>query len=105
VSPLAASGLPIGGQSFFTVSGELRVPVAGPVGTVVFADVGNAWEATWTLSSDLRADAGVGLRYASRLGLLRLDFASQLTTLEGLRLNSERRDRSWRIQFGIGHTF
>jgi outer membrane protein insertion porin family len=105
VSPLAASGLPIGGQSFFTVSGELRVPVAGPVGTVVFADMGNAWEATWTLSSDLRADAGVGLRYASRLGLLRLDFASQLTTLEGLRLNSERRDRSWRIQFGIGHTF
>ena len=105
VSPLSASGLPIGGHSFFAASGELRLPVAGPVGAVGFLDAGNVWEQTWTLGSELNADAGLGLRYSSRFGLFRIDVARQLTTVEGLRIDGEPRDRRWRIQFGLGHAF
>jgi outer membrane protein insertion porin family len=104
VSPYSAS-LPIGGQSLFATSGEIRVPVAGPVGAVVFVDAGNVWENAWTLSLDVHASVGVGIRYRSRFGLLRLDFAHQLTTVEGLRVDGEPQNRRWRMHFGIGHAF
>jgi outer membrane protein insertion porin family len=104
VSPYSAS-LPIGGQSLFAASGEIRLPVAGPIGAVVFADAGNVWEDAWTLSLDVHSSAGVGVRYRSRFGLLRLDFGHQLTRVDGLRIDGEPQDRRWRIHFGIGHAF
>ena len=104
VSPYTGS-LPIGGQSLFTTSGEIRFPVAGPLGAVVFADAGNIWEDAWALSRDVHSNAGVGVRYRSRFGLLRLDFAQQLTTVAGLRVDGRPQDRRWRMHFGIGHAF
>ena len=105
VSPLSAAGLPIGGQSLFATTGEVRVPVLGPVGAVVFADAGKVWEDAWALSADLLADGGVGVRYRSPFALLRFDAAYQFTTVRGLRIDDDRRDRRWRIHFGIGHSF
>lgn len=105
VSPLSAAGLPIGGQSLFATSGEVRVRVVGPVGAVVFVDGGNVWEDAWALSRDLHSDVGVGVRYRFPFALLRFDFAHQFTIIEGLQIDGERLDRRWRIHFGIGHTF
>jgi outer membrane protein insertion porin family len=105
VSPLSAAGLPIGGQSLFATSGEIRIPVTGPVGAVLFVDAGKVWENAWALARDLHSDAGVGVRYSSPFALLRFDFAYQLTTLDGLQIDGKRPDRRWRIHFGIGHTF
>ena len=104
VSPYAQS-LPIGGQSLFATSAEIRLPLAGPVGAVVFVDAGNVWEDAWAGSLDVQSDAGLGVRYSSRFGLLRLDFAHQLTTVEGLRVDGKPQDRRWRVHFGIGHAF
>ena len=104
VGPYAAS-LPIGGQSLFAMSGEIRVPVAGPVGAVAFVDAGNVWEHSWALSLDVHSNVGLGVRYRSRVGLLRLDVGHQLTTVEGLRVDGQPQDRRWRIHFGIGHAF
>jgi hypothetical protein len=73
VSPLSAAGLPIGGQSLAAASGELRLPVIGPLGAVGFVDVRNVWEKAWTLSSRLHADGGLGVRYRSPFGLLRFE--------------------------------
>lgn len=105
VSPLSAAGLPIGGESLFATSGEIRLPVIGPIGAVLFVDAGKVWENAWTLSRDLHSDAGVGVRYRSPFALLRFDVAHQFTKVEGLQIQGERRDRRWRIHFGIGHTF
>ena len=105
VSPRSRSGLPIGGQSLFATSGEIRLPVAGPVGAVLFVDAGNVWEDTWALSRRLHWDTGAGLRYSSPFGLIRFDFAHQLTTVEGPAISGEPQDRRWRMHFGIGHTF
>lgn len=105
VSPLSAAGLPIGGESLLATSGEVRFPVIGPVGAVLFVDAGKVWENAWALARDLHSDAGVGLRYRSPFALLRFDFAYQFTTVEGLQIQGERLDRRWRMHFGIGHTF
>ena len=105
VSPLSAAGLPIGGQSFVAATGELRIPLAGPLGTVVFIDGGNVWEKAWNLTSDLQANGGVGVRYRSPIGLLRFDVGYQFTTVEGLRIDGEPRTRRWRMHAGIGHAF
>jgi outer membrane protein insertion porin family len=105
VSPLSAAGLPLGGQSLFAITGELRVSLAGPVGAVVFADAGKVWEDAWALSRDLHSDGGIGFRYRSPFALLRFDVAYQFTTVAGLQISDDRRDRRWRIHFGIGHSF
>jgi translocation and assembly module TamA len=105
VSPLSATGLPIGGQSLATASGELRVPVVGPFSAVAFVDAGNVWEKAWTLSLPLHADGGIGARYRSPFGLLRFDVAWQFTTVEGLRTDGEPQTRRWRIHAGLGHAF
>lgn len=89
----------------FSTSGEIRFPIAGAVGAVVFVDAGNVWEDAWALSLDVHSNAGVGVRYRSRFGLLRLDFAHQLTTVAGLRVDGKPEDRRWRMHFGIGHAF
>ncbi|MBI3047726.1 MAG: BamA/TamA family outer membrane protein [Acidobacteria bacterium] len=105
VSPLSAAGVPIGGLSLLAASGELRVPVIGPLGAVLFVDAGNVWEDAWTASTNLHANGGVGARYRSRFGLLRLDFAYQFNTIEGLRIDGEPRSRRWRMHASIGHAF
>ena len=105
VSPLSAAGLPIGGQSFAAASGEVRVPLVGPLGAVLFADAGNVWEDAWTLSSDLHANGGIGVRYRAPFGQLRFDVGYQFTTVEGLQIDGKPRDRRWRVHAGLGHAF
>jgi len=105
VSPLSAAGLPIGGQSHAAASGELRLPVIGPLGAVAFVDAGNVWEKAWTLSSRLHADGGLGVRSRSPFGLLRFDVAWQFTTVQGLRIDGQARTRQWRVHAGLGHAF
>ncbi len=105
VSPRSPSSLPLGGQSFAVTSGELRIPVVGPFGAVLFVDAGNVWANTWALSARLRSDGGIGLRYRSPFGLFRLDFGYQFTPIEGLTVDGNPQNRRWRIHVDMGHTF
>jgi outer membrane translocation and assembly module TamA len=106
VAPLSGSGLPLGGNSLFEVSAEIRTRPFNRLGIVAFLDAGNVWSDAWTLRpSDLLYDAGPGVRYETPIGLIRLDVAYQLNRLEGLRIGGELQDRPWRIHFSIGQTF
>jgi outer membrane protein assembly factor BamA len=103
VSPLSEAGQPLGGQAFFATTAEVRVPILPALGAVVFADAGTAWRDAWTLRlNELQYDAGVGARYWSPIGLLRVDVGYQLTPIEALRMDGKPQDRRWRVHFGIG---
>jgi outer membrane protein assembly complex protein YaeT len=106
VSPLSGEGLPIGGHSFMNFSTELRVPLFGNLGAVLFLDGGNVWTDPWGFDfNDMRYDAGPGLRYNTPVGPFRIDFGYQLNKIDGLIINGEPEKRHFRVHFSIGHAF
>jgi outer membrane protein insertion porin family len=73
------SSVPIGGNFAFHITGEIRRDVWGPVGLILFVDAGNVWkdlESTEIL--DLYPSAGLGIRFLTLVGPLRVDFGYQL---------------------------
>jgi outer membrane protein assembly complex protein YaeT len=106
VSPLGESGLPIGGNSMFAFSSELRAALHGNLGGVIFLDAGNVWAAAWAIRlSDLRYAIGPGLRYQTPIGPIRFDFGYQLNPIPGLVVNGQPQARRWRVHFSIGQAF
>ena len=106
VSPLSGAGLPLGGHSFTNFSAELRVPVWGKLGGVLFVDGGNVWSNSWDLNlNDLRYDVGPGLRYNTPIGPIRADLGYQLNRIPGLLVNGEPEPRRFRFHFSIGQAF
>jgi outer membrane translocation and assembly module TamA len=106
VAPLNESGLPIGGLSFLNFSTEIRFPLVGKLGAVVFLDGGNVWTNPWDLNlNDLRYDAGPGLRYNTPIGPVRFDVGYQINPIPGLVVNGDSTPRKYRLHFSIGHAF
>lgn len=106
VAPLSGFGLPIGGTTFMNFSAEVRVPVWSALGGVVFLDGGNVWTDEWDFNvSDLRYNAGVGLRYTTPIGPIRADLGYQLNPIEGLRVKGTEQTRRFRFHFSIGQAF
>ncbi len=106
VSPLAGSGLPIGGKTMFNFSTELRMPIFGNLGGVVFLDGGNVWLRSWDFNfNDMRYDVGPGLRYDTKIGPIRVDLGYQLNPIPGLLVNGEPEPRQFRLHFSIGQAF
>lgn len=109
VAPLTAEGLPIGGFSMLESSGELRFsPEKSSFGVVGFIDAGNVWNKSWRVfANDLRADIGLGLRYRTVVGPIRLDVAYQLTPEEDLVIKGfgAGQYRRFRIHFSFGQAF
>jgi translocation and assembly module TamA len=88
----------IGGRSLFDGSLELRAKVTDTVGIVPFFDAGNAFEDSFpSFSAPLFMSTGLGLRYYTSLGPLRLDVAFPL--------NPRPSDSRWAIYVGIGQAF
>jgi outer membrane protein assembly complex protein YaeT len=81
------TGFPLGGNALFTNTFELRFPLFGDnVGGVLFHDAGNVYSSLNDLSfrfrqRDLRdfsymvQSAGIGIRYRTPIGPVRLDFS------------------------------
>ena len=106
VSPQNETGATIGGLVALEASGEVRFPLWGKLGGVVFVDSGNAWTEAAALQLDsLRTDIGTGLRYLSPVGPIRFDYGYQLTPIPGLLVNGEPESRHWRVHFSIGQAF
>lgn len=106
VGPLSDLGLPIGGNSLFEASTEVRFPITGNLRGVIFVDAGNVWRNAWEMNpDDLLWDAGPGLRYQTPFGPIRFDVAYQLKQLEGLRIDGTPQTRRWRMHFSIGQAF
>ena len=106
LSPLSASGEPVGGLSLLTATAEARFPIFNRLRGAVFVEAGNVWQDPWTMRlGDLRYDAGPGLRFDTPFGLVRLDFGYQLRPLDGLRIDGQPQTSRWRFSFGIGEAF
>ena len=106
VSPLGGEGTPIGGNSMMAFTSELRASVWSSLGGVLFIDGGNVWADDWSITlDDLRYAVGVGLRYSTPVGPIRLDWGYQLNPIEGLLVEGEQQSRPWRVHFSIGQAF
>ena len=76
---LNADGYPTGGNAMAVFNLELRTPHVKGVGLVGFLDAGNVFLRVSDLDlGELRASAGLGIRYRSPLGPLRLDVGFKL---------------------------
>lgn len=79
VGPLDDNGDPIGGRSLLEVSGEFRARVWGNFGVVPFIDGGTVYNSVVpNLTDTVRWGAGLGLRYYTAIGPVRVDLATPL---------------------------
>ncbi|MFA9461924.1 autotransporter assembly complex protein TamA [Thiohalorhabdus sp. Cl-TMA] len=97
LGPKDGEGNTIGGRYLLTASVEADYRVWGNFALATFYDAGNA-------SNDWPPEpveaVGFGVRYASPLGMIRLDFATPLD--EVLNDNLEEVAPAWRIHFSMG---
>jgi translocation and assembly module TamA len=91
-------GEPIGGRSLLEGSVEARIKVTDTIGVVPFLDAGTAFASSLPDGSErIRVAAGLGLRYHTGIGPIRLDVATPL--------GRERGDRPVAVYIGFGQAF
>ncbi|MFZ5708864.1 MAG: autotransporter assembly complex protein TamA [Pseudomonadota bacterium] len=94
--PVARVGTPIGGQSFVGFSGEARIAVSERIGVVGFYDAGFVSPTDFFGAGEWHSGAGVGLRYFTAIGPVRLDIAAPV---------SGRTGKGVQFYLGIGQAF
>ena len=80
VGPLDEDNDPLGGRSVIEFGGEVRVRITDTIGIVPFVEGGNVYVDMLpdVIDFDFRYGAGLGLRYYTAIGPLRLDVAVPL---------------------------
>ncbi len=97
LSPMR-NGRPIGGRSLIEGSLEARIRITDTIGIVPFIDAGGAFRESYPdFGERLRFAAGLGLRYHTGIGPIRLDVAIPLRKEEG--------QRGYGVYIGIGQAF
>lgn len=97
IGPRDAGNRPIGGASLLELGAEWRQRISGPWGGVAFVEAGSVSEDSFPGSGDFRIGAGLGLRYQTAIGPIRVDV--------GVPLNPERGDPAYALYVGIGQAF
>lgn len=98
LGPKGADGSPTGGNAFLMGNLELRFDVWKGFGLVTFLDGGNVWQKTEQFSpGQLKYTTGIGLRYNTPVGPLRVDY--------GFKLNRQTGESSGAVHFSVGHAF
>ncbi|XDA99950.1 autotransporter assembly complex family protein [Sulfitobacter sp. LCG007] len=88
----------VGGRSLLAVSAEMRFRTAGNLGYVVFADAAYVSEKEYPDGSgEWGTGAGVGLRYDTPIGPIRLDVAAPVSGRD--------KGKSVQVYIGIGQSF
>lgn len=82
LGPFDPEGNPVGGRSINEFAIEARYRF-GDFGIVPFFDAGNAYEGTFPTGKDLRYGAGIGGRFYTNFGPMRVDVATPLNPREG----------------------
>lgn len=93
---VTSDGVRSGGQGFAALSAEVRVRATENIGLVGFADAGYVSEGAFSGSSDWHAGAGVGLRYDTIVGPIRVDVGYPVAGDTG---------RGFQLYLGIGQAF
>jgi len=93
-------GVRSGGRGFAALSGEARTRVTDTIGIVAFADAGYVSENAIGGRSGWHAGAGLGVRYATPVGPLRVDLAVPVRRSE-----FDADARRVQIYIGIGQSF
>lgn len=93
LSPFSDKGYLLGGQVLAVASGEYNYEVLEGLRLAAFADVGSAYDKQF--SNDTKVGAGLGLRWASPVGQVRVDVATGVGEA----------DRPIKLHFFIGTPF
>jgi outer membrane protein insertion porin family len=100
---ISASGFPTGGNSVVVLNSELRVALLGPLQAVGFVDAGNVFPRAGDIDfTDLRPAAGIGMRYRSPVGPIRIDWGFNLNRRE---LVPGTLERSNVVHISLGQAF
>jgi len=98
LGPKGDDGNPTGGNAFLMQNLELRASLGKGIGLVAFLDGGNVWlEANDIDLGEWKFTPGIGLRYKTPVGPLRLDY--------GYKLDREAGESRGVFHFAIGHAF
>ena len=98
IGPRDTGGEVIGGLASALFSFELTHPFIGPTQLAAFLDAGNVWESHDAFDvGDLRYGAGVGLRFVTPIGPIRIDV--------GYKLDKQSGERPRELHFGVGAAF
>jgi translocation and assembly module TamA len=97
IGPKDINGVPTGGRSFAEGSLEARFAVTETFGVVPFIDAGTVSTQTFPNFSTVKVGAGLGIRYLTPFGPLRIDAAIPLNRSPG--------DPKFGIYAGIGQAF
>lgn len=92
------NGSPEGGRSIIEGSAEARFKFNDTLGAVAFVDAGEVNNGLFPDMGDLSVGAGVGLRYYTGFGPLRLDVAVPVT-------NKETASSAYQVYLSIGQAF
>ncbi|WP_176846797.1 autotransporter assembly complex protein TamA [Roseicitreum antarcticum] len=93
---VTSGGVTSGGQGFAALSAEMRAGITETIGVVAFADAGYVSENALGGTSDWHAGAGLGLRYKTSIGPIRLDLGMPVRGATGDGLQ---------VYIGIGQAF
>ena len=96
LGPRDPNGDPVGGRSLNEGAFEVRYRT-GNIGVVPFFDIGQSYASSLPKGSDLRAGAGIGVRYYTNFGPFRIDVATPL--------NRQRGDSLIALYLSIGQAF
>lgn len=97
VGPQFADRYPIGGTAVDAATVELRQRIIGNYGAVAFMDIGQVSDTGIPFSNTPRVGVGVGFRYYTSIGPIRLDVA--------VPLNREPGGDAFELYIGIGQAF
>ncbi len=98
LSPRDIFGRPLGGRSLVEGALEARIKITETIGVVPFVDVGQAYAGMLPDRSErLRIGAGLGLRYYTSLGPVRVDLAMPVQRRKG--------ESPYAIYVSIGQSF
>ncbi|MGQ9367652.1 autotransporter assembly complex protein TamA [Azospirillum sp. A39] len=97
VGPRDVEGDPVGGRSLAEFGLEMRIKVTDSIGIVPFLDAGMVYDSTFPTFGGMKYGAGLGVRYYTGFGPLRVDV--------GFPLNPEPQDAKWQLYLSLGQAF
>ncbi|MGO4173829.1 autotransporter assembly complex protein TamA [Bosea sp. TAF32] len=98
IAPLGPFNQVVGGRSLLELSAEARIKITETIGIVPFFDAGTAFESSFPDGKQqLQMAAGLGLRYYTGIGPIRVDVAAPLNPRKG--------DKPVALYVSIGQAF